>query len=332
MTSNRLDFIVPLRVIAMTLVVFYHCLCVYNPIWGSISVGTNDCYVRICHVLNCVHVPLFFCVSGYLFAYLYCFKGKYRQPKEFIKVKIIRLIIPYLFWGVVVLLTTYHFYKPVQLLQGISHLWFLQVLFNIFVVAFLMRRLLERLDLKLDILIGLTLFAFANMNVIPFRWLGLMQTAKMAIYFYTGCIIAKYALVDKWGGQRAVYQIIIFVISLMGLVVSELYGYSLFSGHGRILNAVNQVFTLSMLFNSIMLASQIHKVPSQLMKSLDENGMGIYLIHHIIIQGSLQISLVRLWYTEHDVLAPLICFVIVYALSYALSSFIRQTKLSFVLG
>ena len=60
-----------LRVAAMAMVVYYHCICPYY-IWGNgiDNAGvTVPLYTKLSLALNMIHLPIFFLVAGYLFGY-----------------------------------------------------------------------------------------------------------------------------------------------------------------------------------------------------------------------------------------------------------------------
>lgn len=80
-TSPRFNDISILRVSAMLMVVFYHCLCPYS-IWDG-----TDFYIGF-HVpiwdvvdgmLAQIHLPIFFLISGYLYGYKRNLGGVQRQ-------------------------------------------------------------------------------------------------------------------------------------------------------------------------------------------------------------------------------------------------------------
>lgn len=65
-SNNKINSIAILRVIAMTMVVFYHCICCYG-IWQGTFVFSGvyiDIWMRIAVYLNYLHVPTFFYNSG----------------------------------------------------------------------------------------------------------------------------------------------------------------------------------------------------------------------------------------------------------------------------
>lgn len=79
--SNYFNDISILRVSAMLMVVFYHCLCPYS-IWDG-----SDFYIGF-HVLiwdveagmlAYIHLPIFFLISGYLYGYKRIRGGVQRQ-------------------------------------------------------------------------------------------------------------------------------------------------------------------------------------------------------------------------------------------------------------
>ena len=72
-TQNKVRFndISILRVSAMLMVVFYHCLCPYS-IWDGSDyfIGFHvQTWDVVAGMLSQVHLPIFFLISGYLFAY-----------------------------------------------------------------------------------------------------------------------------------------------------------------------------------------------------------------------------------------------------------------------
>ncbi len=68
--KTRFSDISLLRVVAMIMVVYYHCICPYY-IWGGIdNAGVSvPLYTKLSVALNMVHLPIFFLVAGYLFGY-----------------------------------------------------------------------------------------------------------------------------------------------------------------------------------------------------------------------------------------------------------------------
>ena len=133
MDNNRLTYISFLRVVAMTMVVLFHCLAYYSDsIWQYADPDVSG-YGIFARFLNVIDMPMFVFISGFLYAYLREAKGKYKDNMAFLRNKARRLMVPYLFWGVVLLLLFPDKHAS-DMLTGISHLWFLLMLFGLFLL------------------------------------------------------------------------------------------------------------------------------------------------------------------------------------------------------
>lgn len=132
-----------IRVIAMLLVVLIHCYDLYGSAWNTCNlVPFYDCFSSM---FNYIHLPLFFMISGYLYQ-----KGikKYQGDgyNVFVYKKLKRLMLPYMFWGIVIVLVSSHVW--LELLSGIGHLWFLMTLFVIFLLVHALYPVVENSILK----------------------------------------------------------------------------------------------------------------------------------------------------------------------------------------
>lgn len=134
MMKERLVYISYLRVMAMLLIVFYHCFCCYS-VWtpgGAYSAYSVPLWQMSATMLANFHLPIFTLVAGYLFSYL-SQQGHYDDKRKFLRGKVNRLLLPYVVWGVFLIVLQG---RPVsQLLMGVSHLWYLLFLFVCFVLT-----------------------------------------------------------------------------------------------------------------------------------------------------------------------------------------------------
>lgn len=127
--SNYFNDISLLRVSAMLMVVFYHCLCPYS-IWDGSDyfIGFHvQTWDVVAGMLSQVHLPIFFLISGYLFAYKRNMGGDDDNIK-FVKDKAARVLIPYCVIGLSLCILQNR--DVGQMLNGISHLWFLLAIFE----------------------------------------------------------------------------------------------------------------------------------------------------------------------------------------------------------
>lgn len=151
------------RILAMLMIVFEHCFCYYG-VWNY-NAPYIDMYVKLSSIFVQISLPVFVFISGYLYASK-VFKCPTQKTtnKQFIINKIKRLIIPYLFWGVIILLTLPNIYSPIRIFYGVSHLWFLLMLFNLFTIILFTKKIWLRTNLKKDLYI----LYFSNISISPY--------------------------------------------------------------------------------------------------------------------------------------------------------------------
>lgn len=121
LTKIHFNDISILRVSAMLLVVFYHCLCPYS-IWEGTDyfIGFHvQAWDVVDGMLAQIHLPIFFLISGFLFGYKRNMGG-YSNNVEFINNKVMRVLLPYVIVGL--FLCFLQDRDIGQMLDGISHL------------------------------------------------------------------------------------------------------------------------------------------------------------------------------------------------------------------
>lgn len=140
---NRLTQVDALRGIAIFLVVLGHSIIVY-----PVNLHEIDLWRFIYNLINSVHLPLFFLISGFCFAY----RGDY---KTYIAKKIQRLLIPYFVFNLLNFMMKSIFSNVVNKTKGITEAiietlleggeyWFLYVLFIIFFIFPMIYRLIKQ--------------------------------------------------------------------------------------------------------------------------------------------------------------------------------------------
>lgn len=198
------------RFAAMILVVFYHCFCYYS-IW-DMSIVEVVFYKVMDKSISYIHIPMFVLVSGYLYSMLLS-KGRYESISRFFTGKIRRLLIPYLVWGTLILVLLPKRYTPEMLFNGISHLWFLLMLFDVFCIVHLTRHIWDKLDQKrlLFVILSLILIYIIVIKVglvIPLLSLGFavrfLPIFFIGIFFYqiqhNSNLIVRMMIISPMGG------------------------------------------------------------------------------------------------------------------------------------
>ena len=136
-----------LKILAIFLVVIGHVTIRYN----DTTYPGHDTRIAqlITFVIYAFHMPLFMAISGSVFQ-LSVDKGKYKEFSSFVRNKSHRLLIPYLFAGIAILVPVLVWvdhsdllssYKSLLLGKDCRHLWYVLALFEIMIVHYFLRRL-----------------------------------------------------------------------------------------------------------------------------------------------------------------------------------------------
>lgn len=275
-TSDRDFRIVNLRVLATFIVVFGHCIILYDPQWSSANgfapAYSSDSLYAVKKAINFFQMELFFMISGY------CFKFSINSSvRLFMKKKGLRLLIPFVCIGLFYMIPLrlcfnfpayegksfvsimYDFFT----IHDACHLWFLPVLFFVMCIAFIVDKIVKKnraLLFAIVIVSGL-LYAFAFYVRTPIIRLTLLHYP----FFLLGEIINTYStpLKNKHLRWNIVIACIVFFVLAITVLPMENHFISLLS----------KVSLVYIIFWSIP-ARQ-----SKLMNYFDKNSFGIYLLH-----------------------------------------------------
>ena len=333
---NKLQDVVIVRTISIIGVVAFHaygmmCASAHFPATQQVY---NDIYFRInqCGFIN-IAMPLFVFISGYLFSFL-LLKGKYVSYMELLKNKSTRLIIPYLFFTVIMMLTTNNFsWRPLYA-GGYWHLWYIPMLLWCFVICYPIHKI-ARDNLLIKFLF---LSLFLCLYFIPpseFPLFGIKNLNPNICWFYLGYmffpyrekiiqIIAKYYL--------ALPLLIIYVMSNV-LYVNKYGDYSLSS----IISSFSGLVLLWFIINKVIaVKSKIADIT--IIKEIDKTSFGIYIFHnwfqmYMISRTAQNILPLEQWAADHVVLFPLLFFISSFILSYIATKITLKTHIGrFLIG
>lgn len=198
----RIDW---LRAFAIITVVIGHSIILYSADWQIYQTTQSSSLLKYINyaktVINIYQMPLFFSISGYLFAL------QKEQPfSHFLRKKLKRLIIPFFVIGLcymipVKLLVGYPPYEGKKLTDVVisflngsdtGHLWFLPTLFLIFLIVFWLKRLIgSNLYGWLSVLLtGLFLWGLRNRITVSYprlRYLRFVMEHFWSFSFGTLC-------------------------------------------------------------------------------------------------------------------------------------------------
>lgn len=331
MKTKRLNDISYLRSFAIIAIVLYHSYCPYMG-WHFVETDLNSTYNSIFNIWLNARMPLFLFISGFLFSHLIHYKGKYQSYSEFILNKAKRLIIPYLAFACLLMLS-HHNLSWNRLFSGYWHLWFLLMLFWSFIITWPMKNIKKPL-VHLLLLISFTLSHFYAKLELDF---GIKHLAYYYIWFYWGFVVVLYK--EKLGfifTPKAVIMSILIWITTSYVIDA----YYLYSKDLTLLIAYmsNLSFIFSMFISTHLLIKMGILKEHPFINTLNKNSYGIYIAHIFIItslfNGGTFINVwVKSYSNEWPIIFPLLLFTVTFASSLIISNYFLKTKFGrFLIG
>ena len=281
------------KVLTLVLVVFAHCSKMFSAEAAIQNFALDDALSLITSFIYSFHMPVFIAVSGSVYA-LCLNKGKYSNVRSFIRNKSKRLLLPYLFFSIVVVFPVLCLCDIIQGQYIVSiiknfilcidnrHLWYVVVLFSIFVI---MRILGDKLDGN-KICIAAILFLFAIIPSIPvLNYLKINKTLHMLLYFYIGYLLINNKYIGKGGKNSIIMSVISFICTF------SFWFLSISIDRSSILNKelviiINQIASISgiiMMYELSQLIFDSQLLENTIVKHILKNSYGIYLFHPMII-------------------------------------------------
>ena len=281
------------KTVLMIAVVVYHCILFWSGNWfGGEPVKEETVLAVLAEWLNSFHIYGFALVSGYLFYFLKCEKGKYSSFLPFVLNKAKRLLVPYLFVAVVwVIPVTQYFYKYTvgELVQKYvlgtapSQLWFLLMLFGVFVIFYPLTAFFEKHTITGALIvcafygfgmIGRMVFSnvvqiFTACQYIPLFWLG-FKTRQ------TGSDWLRKVHWIMW----VVLDVVLFVILKMTALLDGVLASLFRESFGFVVHIVGALMAFVVLQN---LAECVQWQKSKVFSCLSNYAMPIYLFHQQVV-------------------------------------------------
>ncbi|MGN0647440.1 MAG: acyltransferase family protein [Oscillospiraceae bacterium] len=281
------------KTVLMLLIVAYHCMVFWTGTWFSVNpVYESNILYRISVWFSSFHIYGFALVSGYLFFFLKCEKGKYSSFIPFAVNKAKRLLVPYIFVSLVWVIpfAMYYFHldtvviiKRYLLGTNPNQLWFLLMLFFVFMVFYPLTGFFEKHSIG-GALTVLAIYGIglAGAQVLP----NIFQIIRVCTYlplFWLGFKIRQY------GSQRLMRipsLVWIAVDVLLFTLVQYLSGFDatliklLNLGLTFLLHIIGALIAFVVLQK---LANRVNWKESKVFTLLSKNSMPVYLFHQQVI-------------------------------------------------
>lgn len=320
-----------IKVITTFLVVTAHAARMYTGEGVVRPYNESPFLAQLCDIIYAFHMPLYICVSGMVYGLCIDDYGKYEDTAAFLKNKFVRLMIPYLFFGIAYVapvMVLFHFtdksyfsycVNGILLVRDSRHLWFLVVLLEIFCVCAVMKKQIQKKG-PIGIFFVLIILSAATWKLPNF-----LQIKRMIHYllpFYLGYVINRnYETVTN----------LLKKLPVMALM-TVLFLLAYLSEKGGVLPIDGMIITSAAgigLITGIVQHVNLDIFRSKWLKRAGKNGFGIYLFHPMIIY------LLFYYFGGYDIAPGLLCGTIIfisYAASWILTEIIRKVPLKIVIG
>lgn len=251
------------------------------------------------------------------------FWGGYSGNVKFVKDKTLRVLVPYAIVGLFLCLLQDRDIS--EMLNGISHLWFLMTIFECYVLGKLFDFVLWMQKQKVKIvMVALVLFIVLIPYRIPvIQFLCLSNIIKYFPFYMLGMLASKVNLgrYMKYKAKTLVLIIILLLFFALQQVYIKKTPITMLLG----VSIVSFIFIYARCLN-------ISKLPSWI-TSLDKCSMGIYIVHHIVIQEMNPCFPFHEWAVNHYYAYPILQFFIVTGVSWLFVAVCQNFKYSkYVLG
>ena len=334
-TFVNIVFVSLLRVASMFLIVLYHCLCFYAGIWWYMRTEVVPLWRFLAYPIVETGLTTFVFISGFLYGYLYCHKGKYRNSIQFWEAKIKRLIIPYIFWGCIwILIMPEKCGSWPNLFTGIGHLWFLLALFDIFFIVFILIKIgvikcsTDIWNKCIDIIILMISFSlvylwsyYSNHHYIFAFELALFYLPM----FVSGFFYAKYGI------YMNNYSKINYIVLIIGIMSLFLLSYFNIPTNSTLYRLPSIVIVCCLVY--LLCDIKQNPIVAKFVSAMDSKSMGIYIFNQFIVFAMLFIPLVNSFLCSHSYIGPFCIFVVSYIIPWILSVLFSKYKiLSWTIG
>lgn len=288
---NKLKDIESMRVIAMILVVFAHVTRMYT-VNAAIPQGvTNSFITALTEWIYTFHMPAFVAISGAVYYFVKRERKAYNNTLIFIKNKATRLLIPYIFFAIVVVLPTLWYCNLIEgnfwkynfdtfiMVKEPRHLWYLIMLFNLLVLINFCEKYIFKYKM---IVLLLTLLIHPFAYHFPIKIFQFHNIIFYSLYFMIGyCFQHKRRDIVSY--LNRINKPLIFISLTLSMIL--IYSiYYIFKIHYAIVSLSCSILGILLLYIASIMFSQIEKnTNSILFKLIDKNNFGLYLFHPMII-------------------------------------------------
>lgn len=335
--KNELNSCTVIKNILMILIVFYHTCLMFSTDKWSFDIEVN--VVKPIHYIKYFLMPLltrtFFIISGYIYAFLKIEKNQYQSYPKFILNKFLRLVVPYLFIGLCIILPLRCYCNLWTFKDGLfniligkscDQLWFILSLFFIFVIVYPFDKIINKKPI-LSVLISAILVGLVTLLDKYDISFGLIKAIKDIPFFILGFLFrTKGTNFIKNKKTLIIGSISYLLIYSTYIILNELE----FSDIAIVIYDSLFFFGAPILFGlALNLFDRWNLYDKKITKFLSKHSMNIYLLHQELIY----IFILLLIEKANPYLFVFVTFISVWFISLLLSMLVRTNNVTkFLLG
>lgn len=305
--------------------------------WG----GVTDTFITaLTEWIYTFHMPAFVAISGAVYYFVKRERNAYNNTLAFIKNKIKRLLIPYIFFAIVIVIPTLYYcnlivgdfwqynFNTFILVRNPRHLWYLVMLFNLLIVFNFFEKYIFKYK---EIVLLLTFLIHPLAYYFPINAFQINSAIYYSFFFMMGYYFQHNRVyISNFINKKNELFISIILIIVSISIFSVQYFVELNAQLISIISCICSIIGILFLYIISVIISQKEKITNtKLFKLLDKNNFSLYLLHPMIIY--------IIFYNIKDInihpwINILLVFILSSVLSILLAKFIRIIGLKIVIG
>ena len=263
MGKRNLIYIEALRTFALLGVIFFHVMGMLKGKLANADVPEFSTIMRASGYWVGIAVPLFLFIAGYLYNRP---SGK-SQTIAFIKKKAMHLLLPYVVFTTLIMLTS-GFFSFRELVGGdFWHLWFLTALFWCFIVS---------LCVDYSSKWGIVVLVFAlvlSLVEIP-RFLGISDFVQWYHFFVLGAVVKSYPVIMKTVGRYYIWTVLLVIYFFIKVFIPFHYGQP---------SVVHSIAESAVIIVVWLIFTKLKQIKSRVFLAVGECSMGMYILHYWLL-------------------------------------------------
>ena len=308
--SKKFDEISIMRVLAMLMIIAFHSMCFYNGRWAKVDAIDIPFWNKTSAIFDVIDLNMFVFISGYLYGYLYIYRNKYYKRSDVIRIKAVRLLIPYLVWGIpMAIVWPWNTWK--SLFYGIGHLWFLLMLFGVFTIAVILQ-IVNAQKVKFNSKVGILLIITGYVGGLVFTnyiYNGGILCINKTLYYFPAFMIGYLCAKLRIGWLLPNWSYIILPFAILALILLVWYPMPIPSS---LITFIKTLCAYVICINLLIILSKetLSERSRQVVQTIERLSMGIYIFNQMMMDMTLTTPVLHRWFEAHWMIGPFLLFLI----------------------